>query len=38
MNENTINIKELEKTATDVIKAGYEFLVIINGEFYTVSK
>jgi len=38
MNENSINIKELEKTATEVIKAGFEFLVIINGEFYSVTK
>lgn len=32
-----LNIKELEETAREVMKAGYSVTVIINGEYYEVT-
>lgn len=36
-NAYTININKLEKTVKDVIQAGYNVTVIINGEYYNIS-
>ena len=36
-NAYTININKLEKTVKDVMQAGYNVIVIINGEYYNIS-
>lgn len=36
-NSYAININKLEKTIKDVMQAGYNVTVIINGEYYNIS-